>query len=135
MEITFAGGKKVVAEYRGQRIVTDQPERAGGEGSAPAPFDLFLASLGTCAGFYVLDFCQARDLPTEGIRLTQEASYDPNVRRITHIDQKIHLPADFPEKYEAALIRSAALCAVKKHLENAPAIDVQVAREDSPVAE
>ncbi|MEZ4648178.1 MAG: OsmC family protein [Candidatus Eisenbacteria bacterium] len=128
MEITFAGGKKVVAEYRGQRIVTDQPQGAGGEGSAPAPFDLFLASLGTCAGFYILDFCQARDLPTEGIRLTQDVTFDPAVRRITKIDQKIHLPAGFPEKYEDALVRSAALCAVKKHLENAPDIDVQVAR-------
>ena len=128
MEITFEGGKKVVAEHRGQRIVTDQPKGSGGDGSAPAPFDLFLASLGTCAGFYVLDFCQARDLPTDGIKLTQDVTFDPTVRRITRIDQKIHLPAGFPEKYEAALVRSAALCAVKKHLENAPEIDVQVAR-------
>ncbi|MCB9465101.1 MAG: OsmC family protein [Candidatus Eisenbacteria bacterium] len=128
MEITFEGGKKVVAEHRGQRIVTDQPKGSGGDGSAPAPFDLFLASLGTCAGFYVLDFCQARDLPTDGIKLTQDVTFDPTVRRITKIDQKIHLPVGFPEKYEAALVRSAALCAVKKHLENAPEIDVQVAR-------
>ncbi|MCA9756655.1 MAG: OsmC family protein [Candidatus Eisenbacteria bacterium] len=128
MEITFEGGKKVVAEHRGQRIVTDQPKGSGGDGSAPAPFDLFLASLGTCAGFYVLDFCQARDLPTDGIKLTQDITFDSTVRRITRIDQKIHLPAGFPEKYEAALVRSAALCAVKKHLENAPEIDVQVAR-------
>ncbi|HCT72209.1 MAG TPA: osmotically inducible protein C, partial [Bacteroidales bacterium] len=48
MKITFEGKKKVIAEFNGYRIVTDQPERAGGEGSAPAPFDLFLASLGTC---------------------------------------------------------------------------------------
>ena len=128
MEITFEGGKKVVAEHRGQRIVTDQPKGSGGDGSAPAPFDLFLASLGTCAGFYVLDFCQARDLPTDGIKLTQDITFDSTVRRITRIDQKIHLPVGFPEKYEAALVRSAALCAVKKHLENAPEIDVQVAR-------
>ena len=128
MEITFEGGKKVVAEHRGQRIVTDQPKGSGGDGSAPAPFDLFLASLGTCAGFYVLDFCQARDLPTDGIKLTQDITFDSTVRRITRIDQKIHLPAGFPEKYEAALVRSAALCAVKKHLANAPELDVQVAR-------
>ncbi|MCK5331318.1 MAG: osmotically inducible protein OsmC, partial [Candidatus Marinimicrobia bacterium] len=60
MKITFPGGKKINAEYNGQIIKTDQAVASGGNGSAPEPFDLFLASIGTCAGIYVLGFCQQR---------------------------------------------------------------------------
>jgi putative redox protein len=130
MNITFPGNKKVDAEYNGFRISTDQPLQGGGDGSAPAPFDLFLASLGTCAGIYVLGFCQQRGLPTEGIELTQRMEFDPARRMIGKIQLDIHVPPDFPEKYHDALIKSASLCAVKKHIEEPPVFDIRtVVRE------
>src|SRR5690242_16184098 len=70
-EVTFPGGKRVAANVAGRVIRTDQPASLGGEDSAPAPFDLFLASIATCAGIYVLGFCQARNLSTEGLAVRQ----------------------------------------------------------------
>jgi len=124
MKITFEGAKKIIAEHNGQRIVTDQPVRAGGEGSAPAPFDMFLASIGTCAGIYVKSFCDQRGIPTDGISLEQDMKFDSNTHLITNIDIRIILPASFPEKYKAAVINSANLCAVKRHLHNPPEMTV-----------
>jgi ribosomal protein S12 methylthiotransferase accessory factor len=71
MTIRLAGGMRVSADFKGFAIATDQPQESGGEGSAPSPFDLFLASLGTCAGFYIQSFCQKRGIPTQGIGLVQ----------------------------------------------------------------
>jgi putative redox protein len=128
MEITCAGGKKVTATYRGFEVATDQPAKSGGEGSAPAPFDLFLASLGTCAAYYVVDFCQTRNIASDGIRVIQRTHTDRETRMITRIEQEIVLPAGFPEKYEAAVVRAASLCAVKKHLERAPSFEIVTKR-------
>lgn len=124
MRITFPGNKKVDAFYQGFTFHTDQPEMAGGNGSAPAPFDLFLASLGTCAGIYVLGFCQQRGLPTDGIELLQRMEFDPAKRMIGKITIEILVPPSFPEKYHDALVKTASLCAVKKHLEDPPEFDV-----------
>lgn len=130
MKIIFPGNKKVDAIYNGFRISTDQPAPGGGDGTAPAPFDLFLASLGTCAGIYVLGFCQQRGLPTEGIELTQRMEFDPVRRMISKVHLDIVVPEDFPEKYYDALIKSASLCAVKKHMEAPPAFEIRtVVRE------
>jgi len=125
MKITFEGKKKVIAEFNGNKIITDQPVRGGGDGSAPAPFDLFLASLGTCAGIYVKSFCDQRGIPTDGIELTQDMKFDPASHLITNIDIRIHLPASFPEKYRDAVVNSANLCAVKRHLHTPPAMTVE----------
>jgi putative redox protein len=120
MIIDFPGGARVDAHFNGLTVMTDQPSYAGGQGSAPAPFSLFLASLGTCAGIYVLGFCRQRGLPTEGIRLVQRMENDPVTRMISKIELEIQLPPSFPEKYKDAVIRSAEQCAVKKHIENPP---------------
>ncbi len=120
MKITFQGGKKVQAEYNGFTHRTDQPREEGGENSAPSPFDLFLASLGTCAGFYVLSFCQGRGIDTAEIELQQYVDWDSKTHRVAQMDIEILLPASFPEKYRAAVIQAAQLCTVKKHLENPP---------------
>jgi putative redox protein len=125
MEIVFPGNKKVDAIFNGQVIKTDQPVQAGGDGTAPAPFDLFLASIGTCAGIYVLGFCQARGIPTEGIKLIQKMNYNFQKRLFDKIEIEIKLPPDFPEKYKAAVIHAADNCAVKKHLLNPPEIVVK----------
>ncbi len=120
MKITFPGGKKVNAEYAGHVIETDQSVRGGGDGTAPEPFSLFLASLGTCAGIYVLGFCQQRGLDTTGLELTQSMKFDPVKHLISQINLDIKLPEGFPEKYKKAVINSAKLCTVKRHLENPP---------------
>ncbi len=125
MKIYFEGNKKVVADYKGFKILTDQPLRAGGDGTAPAPFDLFLASLGTCAGIYVKSFCDQRDIPTDGISLTQETIHNPDTMLVSDITITIHLPADFPAKYKDAVINAANLCAVKRHLHNPPKMAVK----------
>ncbi len=120
LEVRLEGKKKVNAYYRGHVIKTDQPVKAGGENSAPAPFDIFLASIGTCAGIYVKSFCDKRDIPTEGIRIIQTAEYDDNTGLPVNISIEIRLPAGFPEKYRAAVINSADLCKVKKTLASPP---------------
>jgi ribosomal protein S12 methylthiotransferase accessory factor len=120
MKINFPGGKKVNAEYNGFTHKTDQPQAGGGENSAPQPFDLFLVSLGTCAGIYVLSFCQKRGIDMRGIELRQGMEYDPQTHLIGRIDIEIILPPSFPEKYRAAVVQAAQLCTVKKHLENPP---------------
>jgi ribosomal protein S12 methylthiotransferase accessory factor len=125
LSVTFAGNKKVQAEYKGQRILTDQPKEAGGDGSGPTPFVLFLASLGTCAGYYVLGFCQARGLSTEGIRLTQRFDFDPEDRTLSKVAIDIHVPQSFPAKYHEALIRAAEACAVKKAIQAQPLFEVK----------
>lgn len=126
MRIYFPGGKKVYTDFNGFTHKTDQPREAGGEGSAPAPFDLFLASIGTCAGIYVLGFCQQRGIDTTGLELVQHLEVDPLMRMISGVKLEIKLPPNFPEKYKSAVIQSASLCAVKKHLENPPEFEVFV---------
>ena len=122
--ISFPGGARVDAQYGNMVIKTDQPPSGGGAGSAPTPFALFLASMGTCAGIYVLSFCQQRGLPADEITITQSMDMDPATHLISNVKLQINLPKGFPEKYTSALIRSAQLCAVKRHLENPPHFDI-----------
>lgn len=124
MVIDFPGGAKVDAHFGNFTIQTDQPPSGGGEGSAPTPFALFLASLGTCAGIYVLGFCRQRGLPADGIRIVQRMHSDPMTGMIAKVDLEIQVPPSFPEKYLPSLIRSAELCAVKKHLEQPPKFSI-----------
>ncbi len=124
MKITFPGNKRVDAQYKGFTVRTDQPAAGGGDGTAPAPFDLFLASLGTCAGIYVLGFCRQRGLPTDGIELRQKMEFDPVRNMVGRVAIEIQVPPGFPEKYHEALVKSASLCAVKKHIQDPPAFDI-----------
>lgn len=120
MEVTFDGGKVITAHLNGHTIRTDQPVDNGGENSAPTPFELFLASLGTCAGIYVKSFCDQRKISSENIRIVQTTEFDKQTRLITNIKIDIQLPSDFPEKYKAAVINAAELCKVKKTIANPP---------------
>lgn len=124
MKITFPGNRKVAAEFDGKVVMTDQPVEAGGDGSAPAPFDLFLASLGTCAGIFVLSFCKKRDIPTEGLEIVQSAEWDEAAHRVSKVSLRIKLPKGFPEKYRESVISTANLCTVKKHLAAPPAFEI-----------
>jgi ribosomal protein S12 methylthiotransferase accessory factor len=124
MIIDFPGGARVDAHFGPYTVSTDQPPSGGGEGSAPTPFAVFLSSIGTCAGIYVLGFCKQRGLPTDGIRILQRMHSNPLTGMIDQIDIEIQTPPSFPEKYLTSLVRSAELCAVKKHMETPPAFNV-----------
>jgi len=120
MIIDFPGGARVDAHFDRFTVHTDQPPDA----SAPTPFDLFLSSIGTCAGIYVLGFCRRRGLPTEGLRIVQHVVRDPETKMVGRIAIDIQLPSGFPEKYRPAVIQAAELCAVKKHMERPPAFEI-----------
>jgi len=124
MIIDFPGGAKVDAHFGEFSVKTDQPAIGGGEGSAPTPFQVFLSSIGTCAGIYVLGFCRQRGLPTEGIRIIERVHNNRLTGMVDKIDLEIQVPPEFPQKYYEALVRSADQCAVKKHLENPPQFNV-----------
>ena len=125
MKILLGEGTRITARYKDFSIDTDQSEKNGGMASAPEPFDLFLASLGTCAGIYVLGFCQRRNIPHQGVRLVQSWERDEKTRRIDTIRIEIEVPPEFPEKYHAALVRAASQCAVKKTMEDPPEFQVE----------
>jgi len=124
MEVTLDGGKVITAHLNGKTIKTDQSVRNGGGGTAPEPFELFLASIGTCAGIYIKSFCDQREIPSENIRIMQTVEFDPEKRVPSVIKLDIKLPADFPEKYKTAVINSAELCMVKKTINNGPLFEV-----------
>ena len=124
MKITFPGGKKVNAKFNGFTHKTDQAHISGGDESAPEPFSTFLSSIGTCAGIYVLGFCQQRGIDTNGMEIVQSMNFNPFSGMIDKINLKIVLPDGFPDKYKKAVINSANLCAVKKHMENPPKFEI-----------
>jgi putative redox protein len=126
MEIRFPGGKKVEALFDEYTVTTDQPVADGGAGSAPSPFDLFLVSIGTCTGFYVLSFCQRNSIPTEKIKLTARFLRNPGTYLVENVYIDIQVPRDFPEKYKNAVIKAADVCTVKRHLQTPPRIEIKV---------
>ena len=119
-------GMRLEAHLGEFTVATDQPEADGGENSAPSPFDLFLASLATCAGYYVLAFCKQRRLPTDGISVTMRNDWNDTRHLAEKISLDINLPADFPAKYHKAVVRAAGMCTVKRHLENPPVFDLRI---------
>ena len=123
IRITFPGGKKVNAEMEGLIIPTDQPVENGGDGTAPSPFIYFLSSLGTCAGIYVLTFCQERNIDTTGLSLTQQMEFSTDTagkKKLSHVTMNIQLPPGFPDKYRNAIVKTAELCTVKKAIMDPP---------------
>lgn len=127
MKITFPGGKKVNAEINGVTISTDQSIIDGGDGTAPSPFSYFLASLGTCAGIYVLSFCQQRNISTEGLSITQQMEFaadESGKNRLSKVRLDIMLPVGFPDKYRNAIVKAAELCSVKKVIMNPPEFEI-----------
>lgn len=129
MVVTFPGGKRVDAQYKGFTILTDQSKTHGGEESAPTPFQLFLASLATCAGIFVLGFCEKRGIPTDSISLVQRMEKNGDTGMYDHVSIEIRLPKDFPDRYVAAVIKSANLCSVKKHIMTPPSFEIIATKE------
>lgn len=129
IRITFPGGEKVNAEMNGFVVPTDQPVTDGGEGTAPSPYDYFLASLGTCAGYYVMSFCKQRGIAVEGMSLSQQAEFtvgEDGKRRLSRVALEINLSPGFPEKYRNAVVKAAEVCAVKKAVMNPPEFAITV---------
>jgi len=124
IKVTFPGGLRVDAEYKGFVVKTDQPVHQGGEGTAPSPFDLFLVSIAACAGFYAVAFCKERDIPTEKAGLVMRMEKNPETKMIGKISIEIQLPAEFPERYKRAIIKAVDTCTVKNHLLKPPVIEI-----------
>ena len=124
LEISFPGGKRVNADFGQFTVKTDQPARSGGDDSAPSPFDLFLASIGTCAGIYALGFMQQRGVDPEGSKLTMRTHFDPEAGLTDKVELELKTPPGFPDKYRDAIVNAMNLCAVKKHLQQPPAFTV-----------
>jgi putative redox protein len=136
MEIRFPGGLEVEALQDGFAILTDQPAAQGGAGAAPSPFDLFLASIGTCAGFYALNFCRQRNLDAEGLALTLTPERGEDGKRVARIGIRIVLPPAFPSKYRDAILRAVDQCKVKRHILEPPQFEVTaVASKDVPAVQ
>lgn len=120
IDVRFADGKKVDAHINGMVIHTDQTIENGGEGTAPEPFHLFVVSIATCAAIYALQFCQAREIPVEGMGLTMTYEWDEIKQACEKFNINLRLPPGFPDKYKRAVIRVMDLCAVKRHIVNSP---------------
>ena len=139
IDITFPGQKRVAARVGSFVIATDQPSGLGGANSAPAPYDLFLASVATCAGIYALSFCQARQLDTQGLGISVDAVIDPQSHIATRFDIALTLPIGFPEKYQTAIVRAVEQCKVHKTIAAQPPFHVAVvepvARRIAPLAQ
>ncbi|MFA4965375.1 MAG: OsmC family protein [Thermoleophilia bacterium] len=128
MQVSFPGNLKVEAGFKGFTVQTDQPPASGGDGSAPAPFDLFLASLGTCAGIFMLAFMKQRGIDPAGSGVTMTTEVDPDKGMIGSIAFELRLPDGFPEKYEQAVVRAVDQCTVKRHIQDPPEFTVSTSR-------
>lgn len=124
--VDFAGGKRINARVGDFLIQTDQPVKYGGTAAAPAPFELFLASIATCAGIYARNFCEMRRLPTEGLDLEMDCISDPQKKIICEILFRLTLPVGFPEKYRQGIVRAMEQCTVKRHMQQSPGFTIKV---------
>jgi ribosomal protein S12 methylthiotransferase accessory factor len=126
MKIEFPGGQKVNALFNGYQVKTDQSTQNGGDGTAPEPFSVFLASIGTCTGIYILRFCQERNINIENLALTLKPHWNKEIKLVDMIDIDIHTGKLFPDKYKKALLKVAKLCTVKRQLEKPPMINLKL---------
>ena len=124
--VTLPGGRRVDAQVGNHLVRTDQPVENGGEDTAPSPYQLFLAALGTCAGIFVQGFCAKRELPTDGIRILQRLYQDPETGVLGRVELDIEVPPGFPEKYRDALVRVVDQCSVKRAIQAQPQFETRV---------
>lgn len=126
MEVFFPGGKRVDARIGDIVVHTDQSRENGGEGSAPEPFQLFLISIATCAGFYALEFCRTREISTEGMSLSLSYEFDEKKHACERLNIDLTLPSGFPERYKRPILKSMDLCTVKRHIVHPPEFVITV---------
>jgi ribosomal protein S12 methylthiotransferase accessory factor len=126
LAVSFPGGKKVDVDLDDLKIQTDQSPEHGGDGSAPEPFTLFLASLASCAGIFALGFCQSRELPTAGLAINMDWESDDKSPFAAKVIFRVTLPPEFPEKYRPSIIRSIEKCKVKHYIHNPPEFSIEL---------
>jgi ribosomal protein S12 methylthiotransferase accessory factor len=126
LQIDFPGGKKVDIKVGGFVVKTDQAVKAGGDASAPEPFDLFLASIAGCAGIFALNFCLSRNLSTEGLGLSMDWEREDKRPMEAKARFRLVLPDGFPDKYRPGIVKAMELCTVKRYLNNPPAFSIEI---------
>jgi ribosomal protein S12 methylthiotransferase accessory factor len=127
--VSFPGGVRVETQLGAHTVVTDQLPVHGGTDAGPSPYDLFLASIATCAGFYAAAFCDSRKLSMEGLGVSLEVDEDEASHLPKELTVHLTLPKDFPEQYRAAILRAVENCKVKKSLAANPRTRVLFAPE------
>ena len=115
-KVIFPGNKKVDVEIGKFTIKTDQKKIYGGDDTAPEPFNIFLSTIGSCAGIYAVSFCDTRELSTEGMYLMVDISFKERQNFLKEIKLTLYVNKEFPEKYIKPIIKSMNHCAVKNQL-------------------
>tara|TARA_A100001391_G_scaffold145707_1_gene103300 strand:+ start:9871 stop:12069 length:2199 start_codon:yes stop_codon:yes gene_type:complete len=125
IKVNFLDNLRLEAKFDDFTVVTDQPIRYKGDGSAPSPFDYFLASSALCAAYFVRVYCKARDIPTENIRLSQNNIVDPENRYNQIFKIQVELPEDISDKDRQGILRSIDRCTVKKVVQTGPDFQIE----------
>ena len=120
IKVNYLDNLRLEAKFDDFTVIADQPIRYKGDGSAPGPFDYFLASSALCAAYFVKVYCQARDISTDNIRLSQNNIVDPENRYKQIFKIQIELPSDISEKDRQGILRSIDRCTVKKVVQTGP---------------
>ena len=120
IKVNYLDNLRLEAKFDDFTVIADQPIRYKGDGSAPGPFDYFLASSALCAAYFVKVYCQSRDIPTDNIRLSQNNIVDPENRYKQIFKIQVELPADISEKDRQGILRSIDRCTVKKVVQTGP---------------
>ena len=120
IKVNYLDNLRQEAKFDDFTVIADQPIRYKGDGSAPGPFDYFLASSALCAAYFVKVYCAARDIPTDNIRLSQNNIVDPENRYKQIFKIQVELPADISEKDRQGILRSIDRCTVKKVIQTGP---------------
>jgi ribosomal protein S12 methylthiotransferase accessory factor len=125
IKVNFLENLRLEAKFDDFTVVTDQPIRYKGDGSAPSPFDYFLASSALCAAYFVRVYCKARDIPTENIRLSQNNIVDPENRYNQIFRIEVELPENISDKDRQGILRSIDRCTVKKVVQTGPEFQIE----------
>ncbi|SMF24556.1 OsmC domain/YcaO domain-containing protein [Pseudobacteriovorax antillogorgiicola] len=125
INVRFLDNLRLEASFDDFTITTDQPIRYKGDGTAPSPFDYFLASSALCAAYFVKVYCKARDIPTDDIRISQNNTIDPENRYNQIFSIKVELPADLPEKHREGILKAMDRCTVKKVIQTGPDFQIE----------
>ncbi len=128
IKVNYLDNLRLEAKFDDFSVISDQPIRYKGEGSAPGPFDYFLVSSAMCAAYFVKVYCNARDIPTENIRLAHNNIVDPENRYKQTFKIQIELPEEISEKDRQGILRSIERCTVKRVVQNNPDFDIEVVK-------
>ncbi|MGA4608650.1 OsmC domain/YcaO domain-containing protein [Pseudoalteromonas maricaloris] len=125
IKVNYLDNLRIDAKFDDFSVIADQPIRYKGDGSAPSPFDYFLASSALCAAYFVKVYCNARDIPTDGIRVAQNNIVDPENRYNQIFKIQVELPESISEKDRQGILRSIDRCTVKKVIQTGPEFQVE----------